>query len=147
MTHDGGTAFLPYKLQGQGNRQVCCFSLSDELVSCKGEHTQLSLEKKKVRFAGPHALPWLHLPGLAPSSGVQHHVSQGRTKERPVQQQPYMPWNLFFFTDFSGFTCFISQHLPDCVAVTTKPQCRWFSIAKVLSSSPHLCCVSAVSWV
>lgn len=97
---------------------------------------------KESGVCGPHALPWPSLPGLATFSGFQQHVSQCRIKERPVQQQPCMSWNLFFFIDLNGFACFISQHLPGRVAVTTKPQCQGISRAKIPFPPSLMLCIS-----
>lgn len=107
------------------------------------EHPALPGEKES-EICWPSRSPLAQPSGLATFSDFQQHVSQCRIKERPVQQQPYrikerpiqqqpyMAWNLFFFIDLNGFACFISQHRLGCIAVTTKPQCQGFSIAKIL---------------
>lgn len=136
-------AFLPSDLLDQGNRYFS-FLVMNFSVASEGKAISTWI-KKKVELIGSRALPWLSLLGLATSSAFQHHVSQCRVKEKLVQQQPCMSWNLFLFIDLNRFPCSVSQHLPGCVAITTKPQ-----IPVVFNSTDsfffsHSCCISAVS--
>lgn len=137
----GGKLSFPRSSQISGTGSSAVFFLVRNL-SAASESTPSSTWRKRKWSLWPSRSPLAQpsWPGYFLRFSTARQPVQGKGETRPAAT--LHSWNLFFFIDLNGFACFISQHLPGRVAVTTKPQCQGISRAKIPFPPSLMLCIS-----